>query len=235
MRKNMCLRRIFFACVLVAIGMMSFLFSSCQAEDETIYSGQAGLYFALDEATQELDYSFITTTNNYIVVNLPIETLGLPVSSDRTYSVDVVNEATTAKESEDYDSLQTSYVVKADSVKSAVVFRLLYTPKLDSTTVKLKLSIRQTDAFPQVIEKKKTVLLTWTNDLVEPSNWNYYYKGYFGVYSKVKHRLILAVLGITELPEPTSNMAYQAVVMNNYFTDHIVYDENGKRIEPWLN
>lgn len=231
----MLLHRIIAVCTLVATSMSSVLLSSCQAEDETTYSGQAGLYFALDDESQELDYSFITTTNNYIDISLPIETLGLPVNNDRSFSVDVVDSATTAKEGEDYDNLQPSYVVKADSVKAAVTFRLLYTPKLDNSSVKLKLVIRQTDVFPQVIEKKKTVLLTWTNDLVEPSNWNYYYKGYFGVYSKVKHRLILAVLGIKELPEPTSNMAYQAVVMNNYFTDHIVYDENGKRIEPWLN
>ncbi len=212
--------------------------AACDTDNSMYYEGEAGLYFA-EGKVDSVIYSFTTTTESFIEVRLPVETLGRPVGIDRNFIVQIDESESTAVEGEDYEGLQNLYVMPANLCSSEVVFRLLYTPKLDEGSVRITLTLENSDIFPDILPEKRRMQVIWTNELILPvamEDWDWFYGRYFGPYSKVKHRYILSVLGLTELPDKFdgARMYYMGLKLNNYFADHEVYDEHGNLIETWI-
>lgn len=218
--------------VLLTVAVAALLFATFSCEnDHDAYSGPSGVYFAAKSNT--LQYSFTTTTDEYIDVSIPVEVLGMTADADRSFSVCVEGATTTAREIEDFSGLRASYTVSAGSLSGTLNVRLLMSERLESEEVQLTLNLVSSGDFPQVLANKSRITLKWSNMLVRPAMWDWMYRGYFGEYSKVKHRYILAVLGWKELPE-SGDLSFAGIMMNNYFTEHEIYDENGKRIKPWM-
>lgn len=211
------------------------LFSSCQNELPT-YEGENGIYFAMPQG-QKIVYTFYSTTETYIDVPIEVQTLGLPAQSDRRFQVNVLDQGTTAKKGIDYNLTTSDCAVPAGKTAAAFNLRLLYTPALDTEERTIHLSIATSENFPATLPSRQELLITWTNQLTQPENWNSTYISYFGPYSHVKHRYILAVLGWKELPDfynETEKIIFGGIMMNNYFGDHEVYDENNKLIKQWM-
>ena len=208
-------------------------------DNSMYYEGEAGLYFVDGGKADSVIYSFTTTTESFIEVRIPVETLGRPVGIDRDFIVQIDENESTAIEGEDYEGFQNLYVMPANSCSSEVVFRLLYTPKLDEGPVRLSLKLETSDIFPDILPEKRRMQVIWSNELIVPVEmelWDWFYGRYFGPYSKVKHRYILSILGLTELPDKFdgARMYYMGLKVNNYFAEHEVYDENGNLIETWI-
>lgn len=211
---------------------------ACETDNSMFYKGEAGLYFVDGGDVDSVVYSFTTTTESFIEVRLPVETLGRPVDIDRNFTVQIDETESTALEGEDYEGLQNFYVMPANSCSSEVVFQLLYTSKLDNGPVRITLELESSDIFPDILPEKRRMQVIWSNELIVPvpmEDWDWFYGRYFGPYSKVKHRYILSVLGLTELPDKfDARMYYMGLKVNNYFADHEIYDENGNLIETWI-
>lgn len=222
--------------IYILAGMLV-LTTSCESELQT-YSGDAGVYFAFEGTANVLQYSFFTTTEEYIDAELHVQTLGKPADRDRFFKLKVIETASTAVAGEDYNELtQAMCCIEAGKTETLVKLHLNYTPKLDNGSVRLYLELEPDSEFPAVMPSRRYATVIWTNLLVKPEVWDYVYADYFGSYSRVKHRYILAVLGWQELPDymtESEKIAFGGILMNNYFKENEVLDENGNRIQPWL-
>lgn len=227
---------------LVYIVWMLLFFSACQTDNLKVYEGEAGLYFVTSNGRDSILYSFNAVKENYLDVHIPVEALGIPVNQERKFSVRVAEDGTNAVEGVDYEGLLDEYVFDAGSCASEVSFRLLYKPELDNGSVRLNLELQTSSIFPDVLAEKKYMKVIWSNELFVPGgldDWDWWYGRFFGSYSKTKHRYILNVCGLDELPDVTSGenidvMWYYGMIMNSYFEENEVYDENGKLIETWI-
>ena len=76
---------------------------ACETDNSMFYKGEAGLYFVDGGDVDSVVYSFTTTTESFIEVRLPVETLGRPVDIDRNFTVQIDETESTALEGEDYE------------------------------------------------------------------------------------------------------------------------------------
>lgn len=223
---------------------MLMLFAACQTDNLKVYEGEAGIYFVTLNGRDSVVYSFNAVTGDYLDVSIPVEALGIPVDYERKFLVRVDENGTNAVEGVDYEELQDEYTFAAGACSSEVKFRLLYKPALDSVSMRLNLELQTSSVFPDVLVEKQHLKVIWSNELFVPGgldDWDWWYGRFFGSYSKTKHRYILSVCGLDELPDVTSadftdynSMFYYGMIMNNYFEENEVYDENGKLIESWI-
>jgi hypothetical protein len=113
---------------------------------------------------------------------------------------------------------------------------------------RLYLEIETTEDFNAGIWYKQHADIRFANIVRKPLIWDgVAYNShclffYFGDYSKVKHVTILQQTGLDELPDvwPDNDPGLIATLMqysllvNKYFADNVILDENGDRIEPWF-
>lgn len=209
------------------------------SNQESVYEGDAGVYFVVPGTSNTLEYSFLTTTEDYIDAQITVQTLAQPQDRDRTFALAVVDTATTAKAGTDYEALPQAFVMPAGKTETTVTVRLLCAPHLEEESVSLSLRVVPQGDFTTTILDRSQVTLTWTNQLAKPSNWDYIYKMYFGEYSRVKHRYTLAVLGWTAeeflaAESDAERLTFGGILMNTWFRDNSTLDENGKEIKPWM-
>lgn len=204
-----------------------------------MYEGEAGVYFAVPGNATEVDYSFLTTTDDYIDAQITVQTLALPQNRDRHFNISVVQTASTAKAGIDYEALPQSFVMPAGKTETVITVRLLCASHLEEESVSLTLRVEPQGDFTTTIPERSQLVLTWTNQLSKPANWDAIYKMYFGDYSRVKHRYTLAVLGWTqeqflEAESDAERLTFGGILMNTWFKENPTLDENGKEIKAWM-
>lgn len=225
------------------LGIWTMILYSCNDDNQKLFSGTSGLHFALP--TNNLDsvvYSFTTTSDNRIVVNLPVELEGYAGDADRPFGIRVNQEGTNAVAGKHYEALKENYLLGKEQYSINVPVTLLYSGDLDSLSVKLTLEIVTGNDFTEGIPYRQKTVLICSNQVPPVQFWDYYYEFHFGVYSKTKHRYILSELKLTALLDTEevyslNELEWKAygIQMNNFFRDHIINDEYGDRIEPWIN
>lgn len=210
------------------------LLTSCENKLPA-YEGESGIYFSMPSG--RMLYTFYSTTQDYIDAQVKVQTLGVPANQDRRFHLIVVDEVSTAQNGKDYILQPDSYIMPAGKTEATVTVRLLYRPELDNGQKQLCLNIAPNEDFSATLPARQGLLLTWTNQLTKPSGWDTTYAYYFGAYSRVKHRYILAVLAWDDLPDfydDTERVTFGGILMNNYFGANEVYDENNNLIKPWM-
>lgn len=125
-----------------------------------------------------------TTAHNLTLV---ARIAGNSTSYDRTFSIEVDPQRTTAAPSE-YE-LPTSFIIEAGFFSANIPIKVKKTPRMDETSVKLGLRLVSNEEF-EASERSKFSFV-WSNDVIMPSNWGNFVN-YVGRYSKAKHRLILS-------------------------------------------
>lgn len=223
--------------------MIALIFTSCQDENEKLFSGERSMHFAL--SMTQLDsivVSFVSVTENQYVIQLPIELAGYAPDSDCSFSLEVDQEHSTAVAGTHYLPLAENYTFPKGGYAVNIPVTMLCTGEMDSLTFRLALKLQSPAGFTEGIPYRQNVLITVSNQVPVVFYWNYFYKPIFGAYSKVKHRYILSELHLKYIPDEWSEilkedsnewMAY-GIKMNNFFKEHVIYDENKQRIEPWL-
>lgn len=223
--------------------LLLFCLVACNETQEKFFDDTATLYFNLSEIQKDsIIWSFAKTIDQEHVVEIPLEIAGYKTDYDRYYKVRVNEELTTAKPGIHYKTLADNYVLPRESF-TAVLPVTVYCKDLllDSVAVGLQIDIVPSDDFANITLDRQTVRISVSNFLQKPSMWdNVYGRKYFGTYSKMKHKLILQVCHLEDLPPYGSatrnSLVGYGMVMKNYFEENYpVYDENNQIIEPNWN
>lgn len=213
---------------------------ACSQENEKMFDDQPTIYFNLKGVeTDSILYSFAKTTAKEHVVEVPIEIAGYSAGRDRRFKIVADEKRTTAKPEKHFKALEEYYVLPAGKFTTKVPVTFYCTdPLLDSVAVDLYLQILPTEDFGNGLADRQEARIQVSNLLLMPKIWNAWWKRYFGPYSKTKHKLILEICKIDEIPDTNDGERFKwqgyGLTMLNYFKENYpVYDENGQIIEGW--
>lgn len=216
---------------------------ACEKNEKLIFDSKPGLYFALEDDVDSLQYSLLGSLSDSDTVRIPLKIMGDALSYDARYKVTVVAEGTTAEVGKHYSPLSDSYIIEAgEFVKDFEIEILKADPALETESRAIVLRLVETDDFTIGYTKGSNVKLIITNQIIKPSYWDMPFSLYFGEYSKVKHNVIINILG-HDFPL-TLSQAFRAPYSSGYwmvagraacqyFIENDVNDESGKKILPW--
>ena len=174
------------------------LLSACEKEKTLMYEQEAGVYFYGQAASE---YSFVTNLGGDVYVqNIRVATTGDSVSYDRKVMIAVVegdtNYVNTARP-EQYQLLEG--IVPAGKFEGSVAVELHRTKDMSDSTFIVHVKLVPNEDFPLAGFDRRYFALSVTDQLTEPSNWNYL-SYYFGNFSVSWYRFILGVLDLPLIP-----------------------------------
>lgn len=225
----------------------SILLCGCKENEEKFFDGDTTIHFEL--AKNQLDsmvYSFTNTAENFITANLPVQIAGY-ADRDYIFKLKIDVQQTTAQVGKHYEAIAESYTIKSGTYKINIPVKLLLSDDLNDGSVRLSFTIEPVNFMVGGISYLQKAVIVSTNDVanIDEEDWEYYYYNIFGEYSRTKHRYILSVLKLNTwtvfedldkwLSLSENQLNAYSVEMNNFFTNNDIIDENGNKIEPWIN
>jgi hypothetical protein len=208
-------------------------FASCSKTDELLFD-QANLVYV--EYQDSSDYTFATSPSTVlidsIIVNYRI--IGTVSPKDRVINL-VPTAATTAKAG--YHYKVGPAVVKANTFVAKVPIYVYRRAGLKDSTLVVALQIKDNEDFKAGFPTRLRYKFTLTDILNKPSNWETTWVSYFGSYSVVKFKFLIAVTGKTNwngspLPQDSrylSQKARNALLEYNQANGALI-DEFGQQV-----
>ncbi|MFD2556549.1 DUF4843 domain-containing protein [Sphingobacterium tabacisoli] len=179
--------------------------SSCE-KDIDGYVQDARVYFF--ERSNDLNqtrisnrsFTFLTVPEQQMkdTLYIKVKTMGEVSAVDRYPIAKTVAEGSTATEGIDYEFIPG--LVAANQIEGNVAVVLHRTARLKNETVLLNLAIGESADFKGGVTEDGTFTLRWSDRLVQPDTWPFY----FGTYSDVKYQFIIDHLGIADYPHQLS-------------------------------
>lgn len=218
-------------------------FSNCEKNEIIKYNEKPAVYFSNLNDDDSLVYSFVGKSVTTDTLYLDMKLLGEKLPSAKKYKVHVNEAMTTAKVSVHYKKMDDFYTFPAGTFDAKLPVIIYNTDELLKTkSVMLTLTLESTGELNTGYPTKINAHIVITNQLIKPNYWDGLLVIFYGEYSKVKHKICIELQG-HDFP-PTQDDAFNPPygisywmsygrVASKYFTDHIVYDENGNRIMPW--
>ena len=213
--------------------------AGCKKQKTDLYSEAASIYFAGDRL---VDFTFSKYKTNEFVLHIPVEIGGYKSAADREFMIQVVPDSTTAVAGTHYKALPVKLVMPADSFKIQLPM-VLYNndPRLISEKVRLYLRLVPNSNFLSGIYYRQDLDLYISDILLKPKIWDSKYTAFFGTYSRNKHKKILEICDISEIPDVYDGGPYDykwdafgRAVNNFYRENYPQYDENNQIINPWM-
>ncbi|MEO6681406.1 MAG: DUF4843 domain-containing protein, partial [Ginsengibacter sp.] len=209
--------------------LTGFFLIGCKA-DMINYTGKAGIYFAIKGPSEsggsdsnslayipKTEISFITTISKDSLVNLRVNLFGNLENRDRVFKVGIVDSATDAIGTTDYDLLEKEYTLKANTSFTNVPIKVYKTPSLKDTLRQIMLELIPTPDFDlsmkvwypipgqrqysnssgsaviNISAIRHTIIIS---DVItnQPEGWN---ASYFGAFSKKKYLLLTEWYSLT--------------------------------------
>ena len=237
------------------LGAVAFL--SCSSEIMT-YDGDSGIYFAMrtndNSVNTDTTYTEVSsvpfivepTGIDKVTFRLKVKIMGAVSGHDRQISVRVVEDETTALES-DYERLQPSYILKAGNVFGEIPIVFHRTASLKGQERKLTLELIPNEDFTLPITRwrnSSTEYVNVTRHTVTVSDKYVllpgYQTGYFGPFSERKMEVLVEEAKIVTLDELKEKMSYvKAKSLGQQFDRYLkrmkaegktVYEEDGSEM-----
>lgn len=224
---------------------------SCKENERLIYDlSQTEVFFrdVNGASTQGVDsmYVSLVTREDVSDVLIPVELLGNLLSAPKKFRVEVVPEKTTAVEGLHYQKLPDYYEFPTDTTTYDVpVVVLKGDEAIKEKSVVLTLRIVETEEIGTVYKDRSEIRLIIADMLKTPAGGANFsddmtiFIRVFGEYSKVKHQMIIDLVG-HDFWDKKPNMFYQLDYYIPYgrklytiITGGEYYDENGKLMEGW--
>ncbi len=224
---------------IIPVAIILFILPSCNKDNMKLFNDQPMIYFQGD---RDIDFSFSKYQVDTVRINIPIEIGGYPSNVARDIDLRIVKDSTSATEGTHFRILTEKIVLPADSLLVHIPIELINKdPELKKRKVRLYLKITPNDNFPSPYFNKQSLSMDISDILIKPKLWDAIYSGFFGVYSEAKHRKILEICNIPEIPDvydgSSFNYKWDAYgrAVNNYYKEYYPqYDENNQVIEPWM-
>jgi len=218
-------------------------FYSCQKNERLIFDSKPGLYFALGSNQDSLTYSMLGNISDKDTIRVPISLMGNALSYDGKYKIEVIPELTTAVVGLHYTKLKDEYIFESGLFfKNFEIEISKSDPELETKSKVIALRIAESKDFTSGYTKKTTLRLIITNQIIKPIYWDSPLALYFGAYSKVKHNLIIKIIGhdfpltLSQAIAAPYSYTYWMVcgrAVCQYVIENELYDENGNKIMPW--
>jgi hypothetical protein len=190
------------------------------------YQNAPGIYFfervdgVIASRITSKSFSFVLYDNSKVsdTQRIKAKIMGLPVATDRSFMA-AVDTGTKAVAGTEYKILPG--VIKANEIIGYLPVVIYRTPDLKTVTKVLNLKIVDGGDFKAGVTEDARIQLNWTDNLVMPANWNTLpgLKTYFGVYSIVKYKFIIDVLGRSDFPIQTNNTLLPGQLTNANMLD----------------
>lgn len=187
--------------------LLLFFLTACE-KDISSYNNDPRVYFF--ERNTDLTQSRITF-KSFSFLKLPAEVtkdtflirvkiMGDAAPYDRIVRGQAIPDSTTAQAGKHYDFIDG--IIPADSIFGYLPVVLYRTADIADSSVTLNLAIAPTKDFKPGVTEDDVFTLSWSDNVVKPSNWDGFISlsAYFGTYSTVKYRFIIATTGIEQFP-----------------------------------
>ncbi|WP_164974238.1 DUF4843 domain-containing protein [Filimonas effusa] len=147
-------------------------------------------------------FSFLTYPSNVVTDTalIKVKIMGNTSSHNRVVRGRTIATGTTATEGVHYDFV--NGVIPADSIWGYLPVVLRRTSDIRTKSITLNVGIAATQDFKPGVVEDSTFTLTWSENVVKPSNWDGIISlgYYFGTYSDVKWRFIILTTGVQSFP-----------------------------------
>lgn len=174
---------------LLAVGLS---LAGCARDDSFAYTGSDRINFTSDSIYFSFGsepFSVMDTT-----LQIKVELIGRPVSSDREYDLHVDPSRTSARETEHYDPLQKRYTLAAGQ-SSAVVPVTIHRLNLQEEEVyTLSLELEENADFGLGVVENRRLTIAFTNRLDCPVWWNEL-SHWLGEYDVRKYQKFIELFG----------------------------------------
>lgn len=211
---------------ILTLGATVFLAGACSTDEIDVFDENNYLSFDVDEAEEgypSLSYTFTfqdEAVKEYIY-EVPVTYAGRYNNSPTQFSLQVMDEGTTAKAGTHYELLDAEdYTIDANQSTGVAKVKLFRTEEMKSESFDLILQLLPNDNFKTgAID---VVKLTITDQLVKPDYWTYSpYNRYLGNYTALKYRLFLEFMGVTDGSNPFDKSPW--LQMLDYGTGNYIY------------
>lgn len=210
------------------------IMASCAKDKQLMYSEQPSIY--VYDRVDSTVFTFATVPVDVVTdtINVEFRIIGTPSATDRTIKLEP-RAGATAKAGYHY-SIGPA-VVKANSDSTIVPIYVYRKAGLKDSTVNVILDIKENEDFKLGYLGRLKYKLSISDILSKPTIWDGAWAPYFGSYSEVKFRFLLAATGRTDwnsypFPADSRFMSQRAknalLVYNQQFGDLI--DENNERV-----
>ncbi|MCT4646824.1 MAG: DUF4843 domain-containing protein [Carboxylicivirga sp.] len=167
-------------------------------------------------------------------IYVPINLLGQNSDAEHEFLLSIDENLSTAQPGVHYDLPNEFFY--PDSVVTYQLPIVIYSKdeSLLENTFVLKLSLESNANFGIAFEDRKSYSIYITKELLKPDSWRDFF---FGTYSKVKYAKLAEIAG-KPLPKSSINSELEfwravGAKLNEYYSNNIVYDENGNLIVSW--
>lgn len=213
--------------------------SACQKNPEFLYQDDASVHFV---EPPEVEFTFSKHRTDEVLLHLPVEVGGYATSHARAIEYRILEDSTTAVAGIHYRIENADLALPADSFRTSLRLMLLNDdPALKEESRSIYIQLLPNEHFITGVAGRQHMKINMSDILLKPVIWESRYAGFFGSYSQVKHRAILMVCNITDIPDVYDggpfNYKWDAYgrAVNNYFKENYpIYDENNQIIEPWM-
>lgn len=203
------------------------------AKDNIDFYGETEYIFFANTSTNVIEYSFAFNPGaDQDTIPLVIRLIGLPTSIDRTVSIVVDPDNTSALDS-DYD-LPTRAVLRAGRVADTIPLVLHNSERLALEKFTLRIAIVENENFLEGPETNRYVDVLFSDIIARPIWWNNIVTtNFLGAYSDAKYRLFIEATGIADMGDLSENeqRAY-AIIFRDFLAagrekGEVYNDENG--------
>ena len=183
MKKTICL-------ILFITGVIA----SCNKEEIGLYQDDPNIYFT----TLTYTYSFLddigaTEKTIYLYVRLS----GMTQNHDRSFEIEPILDTTTTAKSDWY--VIGEGLLPAGAIDGRVPITLRKNEVVDTSNVVLRVRLKADNQMAPILTTVSTI--TWTGQIIQPSNWSSWLRYYFGTpFSTGWFLFICEVTGRTSFP-----------------------------------
>lgn len=174
--------------------LLAVIIASCTKNEELLYSEADMVY--VESLPDSTDYTFAASpasvVNDSIMVNFRI--IGKASDKDRTINL-VPSTSSTGKMGYHYKI--GAAVIKANTFSARVPVYVYRKPGLKDSILTVTLMVTENSDFKPGYPTRLRYKFTLTDILTKPTNWESTWAAYFGTYSEVKFRFLIAVTGKT--------------------------------------
>lgn len=221
---------------LLIIFMLCLMFAACKKDELAQYTEKSRVYLSLRRDSLyskfplstagniQIDYAPQKSTKQKDTLRLRIQVSGSAANSDRAFVFERNTSIGTAKEGVDFDLLDKNFVMPAGKFNTVVRVVVYRNANMAKQPVSFAYNLKANENFElgpdrdtlnftsiSAVMNMVAIKVTAKDIVVKPANWETFIKTYFGVYSEVKYRFVIDVLGLTAIPSTTT-----ASRMNTY-------------------
>lgn len=219
------------------LGGLAGLFGSCVHQNPGDYSDDARIYFLNEVKVQQdsIAVSFFAAMDGseYDTVWIDVRTMGYLADYDRPLNLRVSNEgekgaAVAGKHYVGFDDshIKTAYCIPAGKVKTKIPVVLIKDPSLNTSEVRLELSLETNEYFQRGYEPWCQFTVISTAKAVKPASWETWWKTAFGDWGPKKMEFIILYVGFNEFDDDSYDAAFRDYLMNKAKKKLKEYNEN---------